>query len=108
MNAIKATWKHGQIVPDEPVNWPEGCRLRVELDGLSGTNGLSEEEQGDDPESIARWIADFDAIPPLEMTPKEEAEWQAAQHAQKELEKATFIKQADKLQRLCDEAQCEE
>src|SRR5262245_35201922 len=24
MNAIKATWKNGQIVPAEPVDWPEG------------------------------------------------------------------------------------
>jgi hypothetical protein len=78
MNAIKATWKHGQIVPDEPVDWPEGCRLRVQPDSLLQTNGMSEEEQGDDPESIGRWIAEFDAIPPMQMTPEEEAEWQAA------------------------------
>ena|SRR5712692_11894685 len=76
MNAIKATWKKGQIVPDEPVDWPEGCRLRVEPDGMSDTNGMTEKEQGDDAESIARWIAEFDAIPPLQMTPEEEEAWQ--------------------------------
>jgi hypothetical protein len=42
---------------------------------LVGTTG---DDQGDVPASIARWIADFDAIPPLEMTPEEEAEWNAA------------------------------
>ena len=78
MNAIRATWRNEQIVPDEPVDWPEGCRLRVEPDHLSEMNGMSEEEQGDDPESIARWIAEFEAIPPMQMTPDEETEWQGA------------------------------
>jgi hypothetical protein len=34
---------------------------------------MSEDEQGDDPEAIERWIADVRAIPPLPMTPQEEA-----------------------------------
>ncbi len=100
MNAIKATWKNGQIVPDEPVNWPEGCRLHIEPEALLKTNGMSEEEQGDDPKSIARWIAEFDAIPPLQMTPQEEAEWRAARHDQKELEKAKFNERAEKLKSM--------
>jgi hypothetical protein len=48
------------------------------------------DEQADDRESIARWIAAFDAIPPLEMTPDEEAEWRAAREAQKAFEIAKF------------------
>jgi hypothetical protein len=27
MNAIKATWTNGQILPAEPVDWPEGSEL---------------------------------------------------------------------------------
>jgi hypothetical protein len=30
MNAIKATWRDGQIVPQGPVDWPDGTELRVE------------------------------------------------------------------------------
>jgi hypothetical protein len=30
MKTIKATWTNGQIVPAEPVDWPEGAQLRVE------------------------------------------------------------------------------
>ncbi len=30
MNAIRATWTNGQIVPAEPVDWPEGAQLLVE------------------------------------------------------------------------------
>ncbi len=39
---------------------------------------MTEEEQSNDPEAIARWLAAFDAIPPWQMTAAEEAEWQAA------------------------------
>ncbi len=66
MTAIRATWKNGQIIPDKPVDWPEGRRLLVEPVPLEDVVGMSEEEQSDDPESIARWIAEFDAIPPLQ------------------------------------------
>jgi hypothetical protein len=84
MNAIKATWKNGQIVPDEPVNWPEGRRLIVAPEPLSEIGGMTEEEQGDDPESIARWVADFDALPPLVLSPAEEADLAAWRQKMKE------------------------
>ena len=39
-------------------------------DDPPGTVG---DEQSDDPQAVARWVAAFDAIPPLQMTPEEEA-----------------------------------
>lgn len=39
--------------------------------------------QPNDPASIAAWLAAFDAIPAVEMTPAEAAEWQAARQAQR-------------------------
>jgi predicted DNA-binding antitoxin AbrB/MazE fold protein len=30
MNTIHAVWKNGQIVPMQPVDWPEGTPLTVE------------------------------------------------------------------------------
>ena len=42
--------------------------------------------QPDDPVAIAAWIAAFEAIPPVQMTPSEEADWQAARRAQRSLE----------------------
>src|SRR5262249_32148972 len=44
-------------------------------DDPPGTTG---DEQADDANSVARWLAAFDAIPPLQMTPAEEAEWRGA------------------------------
>ena len=37
----------------------------------------AEVSQAEDPESIARWLAEFDAIPAWQMTPQEEARWHA-------------------------------
>jgi hypothetical protein len=95
MSAIKATWTNGQIIPVEPVAWPEGCLLRVEPE--SEAPGEMVDNQLDDPESIARWIAEFDAIPPLKMSPGEEAAWQQARLAQKELETASSHSRAEAL-----------
>ena len=45
--------------------------------------GTTGDEQADDADSVARWLAAFDAIPPLQMTPAEEAEWRADRDARK-------------------------
>jgi hypothetical protein len=84
MNAIAGTWKNGQIVLDEPAPWPEGSRVAIEPAPCAADLGMTEDEQGDDPESIARWLADFDAIPPWQMTAEEEARWQADRQAMKD------------------------
>ena len=65
MSAIKATWKNGQILPDEPVDWVEGSELLVEPVSQSDRIGLIESEWRDDPESIAKWIAIVEKIEPL-------------------------------------------
>lgn len=65
MSAIKATWINGQIMPNEPVSWPEGSELLVEATGGDGSKvGLTEDEWRDDAESIAAWIAAVEAIEP--------------------------------------------
>ena len=72
----------GQVfVPDRPVELPVGRKVRVELEPLNdfdddpdppGTDG---DPQPNDPESIARWIAESQSIPAAYMSPEEEAEW---------------------------------
>jgi len=75
MNAIKATWMNGQIVPLEPVDWPEGSELLVEKVPAGENIGLSEEDWKDDPESIAAWIAAVENIQPLVWAEGEEEEY---------------------------------
>ena len=65
MNAIKATWTNGRIVPAEPVDWPEGIQLLVEPVSASERIGMDESEWRDDPESVAAWIEAVDKIHPM-------------------------------------------
>ena len=75
MIAVHAKWKDGRVVVEEAVDWPDGCELEVRLVSV---NGSDDDVQPNDPDAIARWIAEFQAIPPLQMTDEELAEWQAA------------------------------
>ncbi len=74
MHAIKAIWTKGQILPIEPVNWPEGSELLVEPVPPAEKIGLDEAEWRDDPQSITDWIAWVDTIQPLELTAQERTE----------------------------------
>ena len=71
MNAIKATWTHGQIVPAEPVDWPEGSELLVEPLAPSEKIGVDESEWRDDAEALADWETWIATIEPLEYTDEE-------------------------------------
>jgi hypothetical protein len=65
MNAIRAVWTNGQIVPAGPVDWPEGSELLVEPISPGGEKiGLAEEEWRDDPEAIAAWVEAVEKIEP--------------------------------------------
>jgi len=70
----------------EALEQKVGCLLSPDADP-PGTEG---DPQDDDPESVARWIAEANSIPPLTMTAEEEAEWQAARAAQKQLDAAAM------------------
>lgn len=84
MSIVKATWKNGRIVPDEPVNWQEGSRLIIREELPAEVHFMTEEEQADDAEAIQRWIAELQAIPPLPMTAEQEAEMLAWRQNAKE------------------------
>ena len=71
MHAIKAIWTNGQIIPAEPVDWPEGSALLVEPLLTSENIGLDESEWTDSPEALADWEAWIQTIKPLEYTDEE-------------------------------------
>lgn len=77
MQAVKGTWTGGRIVPDGPVDWPEGSRLVIQQDTRPDVEFLTEEGQSDAPEAVERWIQELREIPPLPMTPKEEEDFLA-------------------------------
>jgi hypothetical protein len=39
MNAIRGTFKNGQVVLDGPADWPEGCRLRIAPEPAEAADG---------------------------------------------------------------------
>ena len=101
MNAVKATWKDGQIVLDAPVAWTDGLRLVIEPEQpLLEPAGAPDDDTPMTPKEIARTLAAMDKVEPLDMTEDERAAWEAERRARKEWEKAHFAERADKLQRM--------
>ena len=97
MKMIHAVWKNGQIVPTQPVDWPEGTALAVEpIEELLVTDPQGD-LLGNDPASIARWLAWFDSLEPLSFTPEEEAAWEAARRERRDWEKSRFDERAERL-----------
>jgi hypothetical protein len=92
MNGITGTFLNGQVVLDSAADWPEGCRVVVAPVPRERTLGLREEDWPTTSEGIARHLALMDHFEPVELTPEEEAAWQAARKAQKDFEKANFDK----------------
>lgn len=83
MKPIPAIWKDGRIIPTRPVDWPDGTMLAVEPIEEPRDGETPGDMLGDDPAAIARWIAAYDALPPLRMTEDEEEEWRAARRDMK-------------------------
>jgi len=100
MKAISAIWIDGQIVPTQPIDWPEGTEVTVEPI-VGGPAALAQGDiLGDDPESVARWLAWFDSLEPLELTPEEEAVWHAARQERRDWEKSRFDERAERLREM--------
>lgn len=77
MNTITGTFQGGQIVPDAPVDWPDGTKVEINRASRAEKIGIDESEWRDDPESLAAWDAWMKTIEPLEYTPEEEAEMES-------------------------------
>ena len=96
MSTIHGIWKDGHFVPTRPVDLPDGTevvlRLASDYDGEGDPSLI-----GDDPESIARWMAWIDSLKPLEFTPEEEAEIKRLRDEARDWDKAGFDERADRL-----------
>ena len=97
MNAIKATWTNGQILPAEPVNWPEGSQLLVEPMPAFEKIGMDESEWRDDPQSIAEWIAAVDKIEPMIWAEGEREEYERYREASRKFNIEAVRKQMEQM-----------
>lgn len=77
-----ATYRGGQLVPDEPVDLLEGQKFIVALTAEAQSAGVhdpqTDETVWDEPAAIEARLARFDAIEPIPMSDAEMAEWEAA------------------------------
>jgi len=95
---ITGTWRNGQVMLDEPPDWPEGSKLRVAaISRATETMGIPDDQWPTTPEGIAELLRRMDQIEPFDMTPEEEADWLAWRQKTKEYEKATFNKRIEGL-----------
>ncbi len=73
MKTIEATFRNGQIIPDEMADWPEGCRLRIEPVATERAGEMTGDDAAETPEQIDDWLRWYHSLEPLEFTPEEEA-----------------------------------
>ena len=97
---ITVRTENGAVILDGPVQLPDGARVEVHPVDDPDRIGIPEEEQGDDPESIAAWIAWANQLEPLKWTDEERAEWEKALAEQKAFELATWEERSRKLEKL--------
>ena len=87
MNSVLATIRDGVIVPQQPIPWPEGAAVEVRLaNDVAEEWGMTEEEQSGSPEAIARWQAEFAAIPVATWTDADQEAWDRRRREDKEWE----------------------
>jgi hypothetical protein len=91
LKTIRAVCRDGQILPTQPVDWPEGTALTVEPIEEAVATESNEDLFGDDPASIARWEARFESLEPLIFTAEEDAAWQAARRQRRDWEKSSLV-----------------
>lgn len=66
--SIQGTYQNGTVLLDAPTDWPNGLHVHVVPIVEAMENdivGMTEAEQGDDPDAINKWIEKFSAIPAL-------------------------------------------
>jgi len=98
MAAVHGTYQNGKIILDAPADWPDGTRVVVERS--EDTIGIPGEEQGDDPESIAAWIAWPDSLQPFVMTPEDDERWRKSREESKAWELAHCEERSEKIRKL--------
>jgi len=102
---ITGTFRNGHVELDSSGGLPEGTRVRVvpesDVTPKHEENdhahdelwGIDAADYQDTPEFRAKLISQIDSFEPLELTPEEEAEWEAARKWRKEYSLAAVRKQ---------------
>ncbi len=89
---IRGVVRGGRIEVETPIDLPDGTELLIPLPEATSAPAEVEVRGDNSPEAIAAWLAWFDALPTLKITPEEEADtaaWQKRMgaHASGQMEK---------------------
>jgi hypothetical protein len=95
MTVIKARIQGRRLELDVPADWPDGTEVEIQPLGE-----MPDSKQGKlSPEEIAATLAAMDRIEPFEMSEAEFAEWEAERRRRKELDKARFAEEAERMRK---------
>jgi hypothetical protein len=91
---VRGVVRGGRIEVDTPINLPDGTELLIPLPEGTGPPTAAEGAWDNSPEGVAAWLAWFDSLPTLTVTPEEEADTAAwrkkmAEHGTVKLGQAT-------------------
>jgi hypothetical protein len=101
MNAIQGTVRNGQVVLDGAFELPEGTRVEiVPIEASQPTFGMREEDWPTTSEGIAALLARMDSVEPSWLPPEEDVDWRSSLCKQKEIDKAQFFKDTEKLRSM--------
>jgi hypothetical protein len=94
MSILTGVFKNGSIQLDHPpAEWDEGERVTIHTFPTDRIVGMTEEEQGDDPASIERWMEWNRSVLVLEMSPEVEADMLAWRKKVKEVNREAVRRQ---------------
>jgi hypothetical protein len=103
MSTIRGRYIGGKIVPDSRPDWPEGTEVEVrpatDDDDPPGTVGPVWDNS---PQGIADWLAWYESLEPLILTPEDEERIRSAREARKAFELATRAAHNEKLRKLAE------
>ncbi len=103
VSQVFGTYRNGTIVPDEPVDWPEGMHVKIVCEAdtpeTTGDVCLDGSLWEDSPEGIRRWRDWFDSLEPV-FTGEELEHFEAELHSVRESQKALLPQWEDRIGNL--------
>jgi hypothetical protein len=103
MSTARGAYRNGQIVLNgpPPPGWRDGAEVVVYA-VTDPITGPVPDDWSTRPETVAAWVAAYDAIAAAEPAATDEEKWRIARRSRTGFELASFFEHGDRLSRLFD------